>query len=240
MSPRWTVLRFPALVVVALATTAACGASGADEGPADPVLTPTEVYVAVGADETVGVGAERPLVEAWPRELFRSLDPGATFVNAAAEHSTVADAFDEQLPIVRELEPTLVTVWLNVNDLAAGVTPATYEDQLGELVRELRQDGRARVLVANTPPVDQFPSYPEVAGMFAASRDEVAAMVDAYNGAVAAVAAREGAEVVDVNAALSEAIADGTLESLIGDDGTNPNTAGHVRIAEIFADVVAR
>lgn len=225
------------LVVVTLTVVpAACSRGPAEEEPADTTSTPTEVYVAVGADATVGAGLRRSLVEAWPQELFAKLEPGATFVNAATEDATVTDAIDEQLPIAEELEPTLVTVWLNVNDLLAGVDPATYEDRLGELVAALRRDGTARVLIANTPPVETFATYKDD-GDFLALPD--ATLVDAYNEAVATVADREGAEVVDLHAAVTDALAAGTFEDLLDDDRDEFDGDGHAWIAEAFEATLA-
>ncbi len=228
-----------ALLVAALVTVTACSAGNADPEPAEQASDSPEVYVAVGADETLGVGAERPLVEAWPQLLFRSLDRGATFVSAGTEGSTVAEAIREQLPIVRELQPTLVTVWFNVNDLLAGVTPATYEQELGDLVHTLRQDARTRVLVANTPPLEAFPAVQEDGLASAVTSEALPGLIDAYNRAVDAVAAREGAEVVDLHGALAEAVADGTFPSLVGEDGAHPSTAGHAEIAEVFKAALA-
>jgi lysophospholipase L1-like esterase len=227
-----------AAVAVALAVgSPALGCSGGTsvEAPGPATAAPPEAYVAVGASESVGVGADRPLVESWPRVLYRALDRNTVFVSAGVEGSTVAEALDEQLPLALELRPTLVTVWLNVNDLAAGVPVATYEQQLAVLVRGLRQDGRARVLVANTPPVEELPAYEALAGSRFPPPDEVRALVAAYNAAIERVADAEGAELVDLHAAGVAAARDGTFASLVSDDGFHPSTEGHARIAEVFA-----
>jgi acyl-CoA thioesterase I len=213
-----------------------CSGGSGVEAPGAATAAPPEVYVAVGASESVGVGADRPLVESWPRVLYRSaLDRNTVFVSAGVEGSTVAEALDEQLPLALELRPTLVTVWLNVNDLAAGVPVATYEQQLAVLVRGLRQDGHARVLVANTPPVEELPAFEPLAGSRFPPADEVRARVTAYNAAIERVADAEGAELVDLHAAGDAAVRDRTFASLVSDDGFHPSTEGHAQIAEVFA-----
>jgi acyl-CoA thioesterase I len=213
-----------------------CSDGSGVEAPGAATAAPPEAYVAVGASESVGVGADRPLVESWPRVLYRrALDRNTVFVSAGVEGSTVAEALDEQLRLALELRPTLVTVWLNVNDMAAGVPVATYEQQLAVLVRGLRQDGRARVLVANTPPVEELPAYEALAGTRFPPPDEVRALVAAYNAAIERVADAEGAELVDLHAAGDAAARDGTFASLVSDDGFHPSTEGHARIAEVFA-----
>lgn len=237
-----------------LVVATACGSSG--DGTTAAVATttaPPETYVAVGGLETIGFGADSPVVEAWPQLLYRTaLDRNTIFVNLATGVGLVQQAVEEQVPVALELRPTLVTVWLNVNDLLAGVPVATYEQQLTELVRALRQDGQARVLLANTPPVDQLPALdvleqlpapvvfgdtPFTSGGEAAlaSREEAAVRVAEYNEAIQRVANAEGADVVDLHTPMMEAAEDGTLASLVSEDGFNPSTEGHAAIADLFA-----
>ena len=226
-----------------------------DAAPAPPVpgSKPPPVYVAVGASESVGVGADRPFEQAWPQVLYRTaLPPGSRFVNLGIPGATVADALRLELPQALEQRPTLVTVWLNVNDIIRGVPPEVYERQLGELVHALRRDGATRVLVANTPD-------PGILPVLVACRSAVAApasgtgcpatfavpwlvhadsVVDAYNAAIATVAWREGAVVVDLHAAALAAQRAGTAPALVSGDGFHPSTAGHLAVAELFADAL--
>jgi lysophospholipase L1-like esterase len=84
-------------------------------------------------------------------------------------------------------------------------------------------------------PVDQLPVYQTLAGSRFPPPDEARALVTSYNEAVEHVADAEGAELVDLYTAGTEAVEDGTFASLIADDGFHPNTEGHTRIAEVFA-----
>jgi lysophospholipase L1-like esterase len=233
--------RGAAIAVLALVSVTGMLASGCSGGSSEEAsdaapAAPPETYVAVGASESVGVGAERPLVDAWPRAFYRTaVDRNTVFVSLGVEGSTVAEALDEQLPLALELRPTLVTVWLNVNDLAAGVPVDDYRQELTALVRGLRQDGRAQVLVANTPPVDQLPLYEALAGSRFPPADEVRDRVADYNRAIEQVADAEGADLVDLYAAGIDAVEGGTFDSLVAEDGFHPSTEGHTRIAEVFA-----
>ncbi len=230
-------LALPALLV-AVAATAGCSDGAAVEAPPPAPAEAQQTYVAVGASETIGTGADRPLIEAWPHVLHRTALPtGTVFVSAGESGATVEDALEHQLPLALELRPTLVTVWLNVNDLLAGVPAATYESRLRELVEALRQGGRSRVLVANVPPVEHLPAYEEV-GIDVVPPDEVVALVDAYNGAVDRVARATGAEVVDLHGAGEAAVEAGTFDDLVADDGFHPSTEGHARVAAAFADAL--
>jgi acyl-CoA thioesterase I len=221
--------------------------------PAGTADGPAVRYVAVGASETVGVGADDPLRDAWTQVFYRTALPRAsTFVNLGVAGSTVADALTAQVPAAVELQPDLVTVWLNVNDLIAGVSARDYETRLGEAVHRLRRGGATRVLVGNTPALDRLPAYvrcranpgdPLCAGALGARRlpdpAAVRAAVDAYNAAITRVADREGAIVVDLHATEARAVAAGTDAALVSGDGFHPSTAGHRAVAAAFAAALA-
>ena len=253
-----------ALAVLGLAATA-CSSdrrTGSDPGeagstaPADTTPAPSgppPVYVAVGASETTGIGAEVPLREAWPRVLFRTAMPENTiFVNMGIPGATVAQALREELPLALQQQPTIVTVWLNVNDIIAGVEPPQFERELGMLVNGLRRGGTTRVLVANTPPLDRLPAYlacrPSPPPSAPPCRYEgglpapevVNRLVDEYNAATARVVEREGAHLVDLHAVGMAARVAGIDQALISNDGFHPNAGGYQRVATAFAEVLRR
>jgi lysophospholipase L1-like esterase len=205
--------------------------------------------VAVGASETVGYGTPRPEEQAWPQVFARTaLPPGTSVVNLGISGATVGEALAREVPEAVAARPDVVTVWLNVNDLVAAVAPATYEGELGQLVHALRDGGRTTVLVANTPALDRLPAYlacrpnpPPSSPPCLVGRDQLPSpavvdlAVDAYNRAVAAVAAREGAVLVDLHAALDAARQAGREADLVGPDGFHPSVAGHEMVAAAFA-----
>jgi len=206
---------------------------------------PAIVYAAVGASETVGVGATQPARDAWPQVFFRNALPrSSVFYDFGVPGATVASALSDQVPEALSVEPSLVTVWLNVNDLIAGISAATFEDELDQLVRALRRGGAARVLVANTPYLDRLPAYLECrAGTPPAGVDcppaltttspaELNADVNAYNSAIADVAQREGAILVDLHA---QGEVPDTHPSWVSGDGFHPSTNGYAAIAAVFA-----
>lgn len=245
-----------AAVLAGLAVAGGSCGAGTEEGEAEsgPAAIPSEpiVYVAVGASESVGMGADRPLDQAWPVVLHRTaLPPGSELVNLGVPGATVADAVRTQVPAAVARRPGLVTVWLNVNDILRGVPVAAYERQLGELVHALRRDGAA-VLVANTPAFDLLPVSLACRAAGAGSPDcpppraglappaELDDVVGAYNQAVERVAQREGAVVVDLHGAGLAALEEGTAASFVGADGFHPSTAGHRAVAEVFAAALRR
>lgn len=236
-------MRRRAAVVAAAALAMAVGACTPTRPAVLPPSTatgPPPVYVAVGASETTGTGSDQPLRDGWPRVLHRAALPeGAVFVNMGIPGATVAQAINEEMTQAIAAKPNLVTVWLNVNDIIRGVTPADYERQLDTLVGTLRGNGTVRVLVANTPPLDTLPAY--LAGRLipgVPDPEAVRQLVDAYNAAIARVVMRQGALLVDLHAAALAAHAAGTDAWLISRDGFHPSTAGHAAIAAAFADVL--
>ncbi len=241
--------RLASLLVPVLLVAVACSSPSrrALPPPAEPAGTPI-VYVAVGASETVGFGSDEPFRDSWPRVLFRTaLPPSSVFVNMGIPGATVARALRDELPQALTVRPSLATVWLNVNDLVAGVEPEDFERDLGTLVRGLRAGGSTRVLVANVPPIDTLPAYLACRadrGRCGAEADlptpEVLnAVVDAYNAATARVGDREGALVVDLHALGLAARQAGTSASFVGPDGFHPSTAGHEAVAGAFAEVLS-
>jgi lysophospholipase L1-like esterase len=248
-------LRGGVALIGVLLLVVAC--SGNEEGAAyRPSAAPAPegpeyLYVAIGASETVGAGGEEPLREAWPQVLFRTaLPPGAAFVNLAIPGTTVAGALQRELPYAIELRPDLVTIWLNVNDLVAGVTAERYERALSRLVSKLRAGGVKEVLIANTPPLIHLPAYrscrpnpppggpPCFADEALPAPREVSELVDRYNESIERVAAREGATVVDLHERARALLRAGAMRRLVSADGLHPSAAGHRDVAAAFAEAL--
>jgi len=245
-------------VAAALSLLAACSGGGGRAGVPTTVPPaqngPAPIYISVGASETTGIGSETPLREAWPRVLYRTAMPaGTVFVNMGIPGATVQTALQFELRPTVDQKPTLVTVWLNVNDILAGVPAADFERDLGRLVRELRRGGQTRVLVANTPPLDHLPAYkacrpdPPAAGPECRAPggelpppDEVNRVIDDYNAATARITEREGANLVDLFSVGMRSRAAGIEDALVSPDGFHPNAGGYQLVATAFAEVLAR
>lgn len=228
------------VAVLTLLVAGACSSSRPEVLPPPDESGPPPVYVAVGASETTGVGSDQPLRDGWPRVLHRTALPaGAVFVNMGIPGATVAQALAEEVDDTVAARPNLITVWLNINDIARGVSTADYERQLETLLRALRRSPTTKVLVANTPPLDQLPAYQagRLLGAFPGP-DAVNTVVAEYNEAIARVVKRQGAFLVDLHAVVMAARTAGTEASLISRDGFHPSNAGHARVAEAFAEVL--
>jgi acyl-CoA thioesterase I len=205
------------------------------------------VYVAIGASDTVGVGAEDPRGDAWPAVFRRiALPPQAEYHNLGISGATTEQAIREELPEAVELRPTIATVWLNVNDLTHAVLPTVYEDRLRHLLTALRRAGADEILVANTPMLDELPAYraclspgPELPCPFPGFVPPPALVrfaVEAYNEAIEHAAQAADATVVDLHA-IGQVPVD--HPAWISDDGFHPSTRGYREVAERFAQVLA-
>jgi lysophospholipase L1-like esterase len=181
------------------------------------------VYVAIGASDSYGVGTDDPATKSWPAVLARYLPPGTHFVNLGVPGILLHRAVEVELPVALDARPTLVTVWLAVNDLAAGVPLPQYRHDLGVLLRTLRHATHARVLIANVPDLTLLPAFRAYHGL--------GPVVVAWNAAIAAEARAHGAILVDVYAHWRDLA---LHPEYVGPDGLHPTAEGYRRLAELF------
>ena len=184
-------------------------------------------YVAIGASDTVGVGATDPASGSWPARVAGLLPAGSAFVNVGVSGSIAAQARERQLPAAIALRPSVVSVWLAVNDMNAGVTPDAYREALAAIVDGLITRTDALVFVGNVPDIRGVPAYAD------ADKALLTAQIGAYNGAVAAATAgRDGrAHLVDLHTGSAPLVSTITVSG----DGFHPSDHGYQLIAERFA-----
>ena len=206
---------------VCLGLTMACSASPASLGPTAKPL----VYVAIGASDTVGVGAADPAREGWVPLLHRRLPPDTRLVNLGISGSLLRDALVQQLPVALDAEPDLVTIWLAVNDFNARIPLDMYSTQLDELLGRLARETSARILIANVPDLTRVPVYAVI------PPELLRAEVLRWNGVIAAAAERHGATVVDLYPLTFEVA---VQPELVARDGFHPSAEGYRRLAEVM------
>lgn len=223
---------------------AACSTASANRGYAQHQSAGV-TYAALGASETYGIGADDRYRQAWPQIFFNdALPPTSTLYNFGIPAATTGEALQEELPAALAIHPNVATVWLNVNDLIDGVPVATYTAELRQLVHALRQSGKTRVLVANVPDLRLLPAYraclpnapangptcPIPANLLPTDQ-QVGAMIDAYNAAIAQVVHDKGATLVDLFTGDAVIV---QHPDWISSDGFHPNGAGYLVIARAF------
>jgi|SRR4051812_21700495 acyl-CoA thioesterase I len=205
---------------LALSCVRRSGTPAADAAP-KPIT-----YVAIGASDTVGVGAGAPETESWPAVLWRKLPAGSRLVNLGISGSLLKQALDQQAPVAIDAAPDLITVWLAVNDYIAKVPLEQYGPDLDALLGRLKEQTSAAIMVGNVPDLGALPI---------ASRIDLSA-IDAWNPLIADAVARHEATLVDLRGTWRE-VAD--HPEYISADGFHPSTSGYRRLADVFYGAVA-
>lgn len=212
-------------------------------GLAAPVAV---TYVAIGASDAYGIGADDPERESWPAVLAGWLPGGSTLINLGVPGITLGRARDVELPIALDALATapcpalmqsgssrrpclgragLVTVWLAVNDINDNVDVGTYAADLSGLLSTLRARTRATILVGNVPNLALLPAYKN------RSRDDLAATVATWNRAIGHAARANGAYLVDLYGGWRAMV---NHPEYVSADGFHPTTAGYRVLAQVF------
>jgi lysophospholipase L1-like esterase len=182
-------------------------------------------YVAIGASDAFGVGTDDPAKDNWPTVLAHLLGSDAHLINLGIPGETVAEARQTELPVALDAKPSLVTVWLGVNDIVQSISVQEYEAQLEALLRKLQQQTHAHVFVGNIPDLSLLSFF---AGF---DQPTLQATISRWNAAIAQAVAATGASLVNLYVDWSELA---THPEYIAGDGLHPSTEGAKRLAEVF------
>jgi lysophospholipase L1-like esterase len=205
--------------------SAASGSTPSGAG-ATPTQRPAYIYVAIGASETFGQGADRPATQNYPTLLSAHLVQGAQVINLGIPGETAPEAVRDELPEALDVKPNLVTVWLGVNDLAQGESLGDYQQSLDNILAQLANDGHPRIAVANIPDLKYVPRF---------YGSPVQGEVLQWNKIIAQEVAAHGDILVDMYSASSELL--GHPEYISGDQ-LHPSTQGYQQIADFFYQVL--
>jgi len=136
----------------------------------------------------------------------------------------------QQLPGAIAQKPTLVSVWLAVNDLNATIDPASFADSIGQIVDGLVQKTTATIFIGNVPDLRTVPAYVEV------DKTRLFAGIQAYNNAITAIAARypDRVKVVDLFTGSAALVSTATVSQ----DGFHPSDEGYRLIADRFVNAM--
>lgn len=210
-------------MLIALLAFAPAGEAAAEELSAPPLT-----YVAIGASDSVGVGADIPTVEGWVPRFGQALGPGTNVVNLGVSGSLLRQAVDQQLPAAVAAKPDVVTVWLGVNDFNMLVPLSSYAADLDFMLGTLQRETGARVLVGNLPDLSVVPWYRQMS-LYLLSWLRWG--VGVWNASVANTAATRGATLVDLygyGAEISQ------HPEYVSADGFHPSSLGYARLGELF------
>ncbi|MBM4433607.1 MAG: hypothetical protein FJ028_00575 [Chloroflexi bacterium] len=230
----------PTPTLTPIATRTPAPTAVAASPAASPSASPTPIvhppgqthYVAMGASDTVGVGSLDPLNGSWPSRVAALLPPGSTYRNLGVRGSLTAQAQRDQLPVAIREQPTIVTIWLAVNDMLAQVPAGAYGASLAAILDALVQGTEARIFVGNVPDLRAVPIFRAV------DPAVVLALVQAYNFQVTTAAAKHPGRVVGVD--IFAGSAELTTDITVSADGFHPSDNGYALIAWRFADAMRR
>jgi acyl-CoA thioesterase I len=201
---------------------------GATASPARPPLAAPLTYVALGASDATGLGAPDPAREGWVPLLAQGLPRGTRLVNLGVPGITLREAVERVLARAIGAQPGLVTVWLVVNDILAGVSLESYRADLDRLLGELRRGTQAQVAVGN------LPDPPGTLGGVQLPAIVRRTIVGQWNEAIAGAARTHDAILVD----LFRRWPVGAHPEYIGPDGLHPTASGYQSLAQVFLDTL--
>ncbi|GCE48581.1 lysophospholipase L1-like esterase [Thermosporothrix hazakensis] len=217
------------LFLLSLITLVLTGCAGSILQSGSPTQKPSpreNIYVAIGASDTVGVGTEHPETESWPARLVELLDHKTRLVNLGFSGITMHEALASELPPALEVHPRLVTIWLAVNDLAEHVSAISYAHDLETMITSLKQaEPQITIAVANVPDLTLLPRFRTT------DRKALMQQISAYNSAIKAITTRQQVILVDLYQRWSEIK---QHPEYISADGFHPSAAGYKRLARIF------
>lgn len=230
-----------ALLAAALVLAACAGGGNAStttaphsSGTPSPTVVPPVIYVAIGASDAVGVGADNPNTDAYVPLLIARLPKGSRALNLGISGNTMRPALTNELPPAIAAHPTLITIWMAGNDFRNCTPLDQYASDLDTLLGQLRSQTQAHVFVANLPDMSRLPVFqngaptagPCLQGL---TSDQIRAMVLQWNGVIAAAIARHRDVLVDLyNSPLA------SHPDYIYRDGFHPSTAGYQALANLF------
>jgi lysophospholipase L1-like esterase len=231
----WTSLSvyLAALALGALLCSGCATAAGPSVGQS-PLHSQAGVltYVAIGASDTFGVGADDPYTENWPDQLAFLLKRPVHLLNLGVPGMTVHAALRAELPVALDAHPGLVTVWLAVNDLASGVTLPDYSHDLDSLLGRLQAMApHAQVAVGNVPDLTSVPFFSGENPLNLRQR------VTAYNGVISNIVGRHHALLVDLSGQGYNLQA---FPQYISHDGLHPSSIGYLQLAELFYEALQK
>lgn len=190
----------------------------------------TTTYVAIGASDTFGIGADDPATESWPADLASQLGSKVRLVNLGIPGVTVENALPVELPVAIDAHPSLVTIWLAVNDLADNVPIATYAHDLDQIISQLQAaNPQMRIALANIPDLTLLPHFSS------SNPQTLRAQTAAYNQQITTIVQRHHVLLVDLSQYGHELA---SHPEYISSDGFHPSTLGYARIASIFYQVL--
>lgn len=228
----WKRVTSPATVLCFLLLLLASCASPTNGQPATHSLVLQQApksrltYVAIGASDTFGLGADDPLTQNWPSDLAAMLGPGVHLINLGIPGVVLHQALNAEVPVAIDSHPDLITIWLAVNDIGNNVPLDSYSHDLEVMLSRLQAGApHARIVIANVPDLRLLPYFSYIDPQVLYTR------VQSYNAIIAAAVKRHHILLVDLVSRWQE-LRD--HPEYISSDGFHPSTLGYAKLAQLF------
>ncbi len=225
-------LRSLLIPVVSVLLIASCASSSDDDdikqGPANDL--PPVNYVALGASDAFGIGAE-PITRGYVYRIKDGFEDRGRKVNLLNLGIPTADIpaikKTAKAALKRDTEINLVTIWTGANDLIGGNDVDEFEEDLAYILSRLRSKSNAFVVIMNLPDLTQIKKFREDP-----DRDVTVERVAAFNQAITRQAQKYNVPIVDFFKAQPG-------DMLVSKkDGFHPNNDGHQKIADLYLQII--
>ena len=232
----------PVVLLLLLPALAGCAAGGpggsrptSQAAAPSPTPPPPVTYVAMGASDALGVGADDPATQGYVPLLIAHLPKGSVALNVGVSGILLHDALHQELPEAIAFHPTLITVWLVGNDFRDCTPLSQYAVDLNTLLADLQSKTHAKVFVANAPDMSLLPYFSQEHGagggacVEGASMAEIRALALQWNAVIDPIILRYGDVLVDLyHTDLA------SHPSYVSADGFHPSSQGYVQLANLF------
>jgi acyl-CoA thioesterase-1 len=188
-------------------------------------------YLALGDSTGAGVGARDG---GYVARLFKRIlthRPGSALTNLCVSGATTSDVLDSQLDRGVRADPQLITLGIGINDIGHGVGLEQFSKNYEEILRRLKSETRATIVVTNVPDISSAPRIPQ------ALRAEYHQQIVAFNQKLEEIAARQKVNVFDIYAVTHEELS--LHPEFFSEDGFHPSDAGYEFWARQMWPVIA-
>ena len=186
-------------------------------------------YVAIGASDAAGIGAE-PLTDGYVYLISDRLDTiteGVSLRNLGIPGAESKQFLDVEVPVATELKPELITIWAGPNDIVGGVSSSDFNSTVDKMLSELTQKTSAFIVIATIPQLTKLPRFVEKPDV-----DVTEERISEYNVIIRALAAKYNVTIADLSRFQP-------TDTLVSDtDGFHPSNEGHKLLASIFLEVI--
>jgi len=148
--------------------------------------------------------------------------------NPAVNGYRTDDLIAEELPLVAEFGPTLVTVLIGANDIVAGSTPERYRAQLRTIHARVRADAHSAALYALPQPDWSLSSTAASFGDVSA----IAARIELFNRVAGEEVQRASGTYVDIFPLMRDQM----RRRMLAPDGLHPSAAAYAEWAEALSE----